>query len=155
MSALYRQSLFCIPPPKRPQLVWNSILHLNKFVEPPAAAGIVLLCLADFCGALRRALAKTGALRQAHLAVSAAGSASVCLPPACAIAPEGLCAFTRSVICGSGAALGVLIFLKSKPTLHPFIGVPPAAARHPPFGGNVPQTAPPGCRLRSSRKTPA
>ena len=35
----------------------------------------LLLRLADFCGAPRRALAKTGALRQLRLAASAAGSA--------------------------------------------------------------------------------
>ena len=41
-----------------------------------------LLRLADFRGAGRCPLAKTGALRQARLAASAAGSASACLPQA-------------------------------------------------------------------------
>ena len=40
----------------------------------------LLLRLADFCGAGRRPLAKTGALRQTRLAVSSAGRASACLP---------------------------------------------------------------------------
>ena len=39
--------------------------------------------------------------------------------------------------------------------LHPFIGVPPAAARHPPFGGSRPSTAPSGCKLRSSCTCPS
>ena len=39
-----------------------------------------LLRLADFCGAPRRVLAKTGALRQARLAASSTGRASACLP---------------------------------------------------------------------------
>ena len=63
---------------------------------------VCLLRLADFCGAPRRALAKTGALRQARLAASSAGRASACLPrcfcrrqrsaqlpPACGRAPAG------------------------------------------------------------------
>ena len=51
--------------------------RLVKLVLPWVCS---LLRLADFCGAPRRALAKIGARRQAHLAASAAGSASVCLP---------------------------------------------------------------------------
>ena len=48
---------------------------------PPCRCAAVLLRLADFCGAGRRPLAKTGALRQLHLAVSAAGSARLSCPP--------------------------------------------------------------------------
>ena len=48
---------------------------------PPCRCAAVLLRLAGFCGAPRRALAKIGALRQLRLAVSAAGSARLSCPP--------------------------------------------------------------------------
>ena len=48
---------------------------------------------------------KIGALRQARLAASAAGSASVCLPPACGRAPAGALNFSplpypEGAVCG-------------------------------------------------------
>ena len=41
---------------------------------------------------------------------------------------------------GPDSAIGksLLLYYLSKPARRPFIGVPPAAARHPPFGGNKP-----------------
>ena len=45
----------------------------QKVKTPPSPAVTALLRLADFCGAPRRALAKTGALRQRRLPVSSTG----------------------------------------------------------------------------------
>ena len=47
---------------------------------PPQPAAAVLLRLANFSGGRRCALEKIGALRQLHLAVSAAGSARLSCP---------------------------------------------------------------------------
>ena len=62
----------------------------NRLVKLVLPWGCSLLRLADFCGTPRRAPAKIGARRQAHLAASAAGSASVCLPLALSQFPCGL-----------------------------------------------------------------
>ena len=68
----------CIVPGRR------SGLPLPKFSAPDAVRlkiwTALLLRLANFPGGRQCALVKIGALRQAHLAASSAGRASVCLP---------------------------------------------------------------------------
>ena len=47
---------------------------------------------------------------QAHLAASAAGSTSVCLPPACGPAPVGLCAQTAPSVTELAGVIKLLLF---------------------------------------------
>ena len=80
---------------------------------PPEAAGTVLLRLAGFCGAPRRALAKIGALRQTQLPVSSAGRgrcvcllrlAGFCGAPQRALAKIGALRQLRLAVSAAGSA---------------------------------------------------
>ena len=83
---------------------------------------LLRVAVAQICGADRSPLAYLDGCPCSASPVSTAGSGSAPQPST----PRCFCRRQR---------FGVF-------ALHPFIGVPPAAARHPPFGGELPQTAP-------------
>ena len=132
------------------------------------------MLLADFCGAPRRVLAKTGALRQTQLPVSSAGRGRCVCPcsasavsaagSASAAQPSTLLSVSPLPLRGSPLALSRFLRRAAAGACKNRSAAPASprcfcrrqrSAQLPPFGGSRPSTAPSGCKLRSSCTCPS
>ena len=135
---------------------YGALFLLRAAARPCKKQTAFLLRLANFPCGTQSALEKIGALRQARLAVSAAGSASACLPPAAARHPPfggngPITAPFWGQAC-SGFVAGDFAALPGDIFTHLPAHRGPPGLRPRPYRGSKPITAPSICRLCHSRK---